>query len=153
MKFKINYVVKDRMSAADISDISLNADIGSRFDRFAYERVYGEFAITEVLKEAEKCFEEQYDDEFCSGMWRGEFWGKLIISAVRVCKMKGNERLKKDISASVYRLLKFQDSEGYLSTYRNSKNIFKTTIEQAMKEVGWACDYNWNIWGQKRTLS
>ena len=63
------------MNAASLSSVSFNGEIGRRFDRFVYERVSGDFAIREILTEAEKFFSTKLDDEYGSGMWRGEFWG------------------------------------------------------------------------------
>ena len=88
MNFKVEYKVKNKMNAPSLSDVSLDGMIGARFDRFAYERVSSDFAIKEILREAELCFRDQYDDEYNHGLWRSEFWGKLMISACRVCRMK-----------------------------------------------------------------
>ena len=85
-------------------------------------------------------------------MWRGEFWGKLILSAVRVCRMKNDAVLKEDIQKSVYRVLQYQDETGYLGSYQNGENIFKADLERCMREMGDDMVYNWNVWGQKYTL-
>lgn len=148
----IRYQVQNKVHAPDLCDTRLDGEIGARFDRFVYERISGGFAIREILHEAEACFADQYDDEFCCGKWRGEFWGKLILSAVRTADQKQDEALKRDIRDSVYRMLGFQRADGYLSTYRDSDNIFPADLERARREAGWDCDYNWNIWGQKYTL-
>lgn len=152
MNFKINYKVNNKMVAPDLSDVSLDYEIGVRFDRFVEERVAGRFAVKEVLREAERCFKEQYDDEYCYGVWRSEFWGKLMISAVRVCRMKQDKDLKADIKDSVYRVLSYQSADGYISAYRDGESILPCDPEISMREVDWACNYNWNVWGQKYTL-
>ena len=152
MNFKVSYKVQNKMDAPELSGTMLDGEIGARFDRFAYERVSGGFAIKEILKEAEDCFRLQYDDEYTRGMWRNEFWGKLVLSAVRVCRMKKDGQLKADIRDTVYTMLSYQRADGYLSAYRDSENIFKTDAARSLIEVGWECDYNWNVWGQKYTL-
>ncbi|MBR5308799.1 MAG: glycoside hydrolase family 127 protein [Clostridia bacterium] len=152
MEFRIDYKVHNKMTAPDLSDVTLDGEVGIRFDRFVYERVNGKFAIEEILREAEDCFELKYDDEYCHGMWRSEFWGKLILSAVRVCRMKKDETLKADIKKSAYRILSMQDEDGYTGTYMNSKNFFPADKERSMKELGWPSNFNWNIWGRKYTL-
>ncbi len=150
MRYCIPYTVPNKFRSPD--SFTLDGEIGSRFDRFVHERISGNFATDYIWKEAEDCFADQYDDEFAPGMWRSEFWGKLALSAARVCRMNEDDRLREQIRHSAYRVLSFQRTDGYLSTYRNSESIFPPDPVQAKKDVGWDCPYNWNIWGQKYTL-
>ncbi len=151
MEYKVQYKVKNKMQALPVECVSLDGEIGIRFDRFAYERVSGEFAIKEILREAEEFFAEKYDDEYSEGMWRSEFWGKLVISAARVARMKNDNELKAALAESVKRVLAYQCEDGYLSTYRDRKNIFGGRRDDPTYAlVGW--DSNWNVWGQKYTL-
>lgn len=150
MQYKIPYTIPNRFVPAD--SFTLDGEIGARFDHFVHERISGDFAKDYIWKEAEDCFLDQYDDEYAAGMWRSEFWGKLALSAARVCRMTDDEQLKEQIRRSTYRLLTFQRTDGYLSTYRNSESIFPPKPEDAIKDVGWECPYNWNVWGQKYTL-
>lgn len=151
MKHVIDYKVQNKMKAFSPECVSLDGEIGIRFDRFVHERVSGGFAIKEILREAEQCFVNKFDDEYGAGMWRSEFWGKLAISAARVAKMKGDGDLKAEIADSVRRLLENQDEDGYLSTYRDRKNLFGSIMsDPTYKLIGW--DTNWNVWGQKYTL-
>lgn len=152
MEYKIDYRVQNVVSTPNLSNIRLDGEIGARFDRFCHERISGQFAMNEILREAEECFRDKYDDEFCAGKWRGEFWGKQILSAVRVCRMKNDPALKEDIRASAYRILSCQQPDGYLGTYKNGDSVFPADTRQAMIELGWECNYNWNVWGQKYTL-
>ena len=152
MEFKVQYKVCNKMEAVALENISFGGDIGERFDRFIHERTSGDFAINEILREAEECFADQLDDEFNHGMWRGEFWGKLAISAAGICRMKRDEGLLEDLRESAYTMLSYQREDGYLSTYRDNKDIIKCDVEISKRDCGWACPYNWNIWGQKYTL-
>ncbi|MBQ8402012.1 MAG: glycoside hydrolase family 127 protein [Clostridia bacterium] len=152
MEYIVPYTVPNRLHTPLPECASLDGEIGVRFDRFVYERITGKFAIDEIWREAEECFADQYDDEYAAGMWRGEFWGKLLLSAVRVCRMKNDPGLLEDIRASVYTMLSYQRADGYLSTYRNSESLFPPKPEDARRDVGWDCPYNWNVWGQKYTL-
>ncbi len=151
MDYKVNYKVNNIIDLPDLSGVSFDGEYGIRFDKFVHERVNGKFAIEEILREAEDCFELKYDDEYDHGMWRSEFWGKLILSACRVCRMKKDEKLKEDIKKSAYRILSLQDGEGYVGTYKNSRN-FLSGADRSMNRYGWPCDFNWNIWGRKYTL-
>ena len=152
MEYKLDYAVKNLHTAAPLSGVTIDGEIGARFDRFVHERISGKFAVDEILSEALSCFADQYDDEYAAGMWRGEFWGKQILSSCRVCTMKGDDTLKEDIRRSAYALLEMQRADGYLSTYRDCDNILPCDIEDGRRELGWDCFYNWNIWGQKYTL-
>ena len=152
MEFRVGYRVKNVIRTPYLADISLDGEIGARMDRFCYERISGKFAIDEILREAEECFRDKFDDEFCAGKWRGEFWGKQILSAVRVCRLKNDPALKEDIRASAYRVLSCQKEDGYLGTYLNGDSVFPADVKRAMIELGWECNYNWNVWGQKYTL-
>ena len=152
MQYKIPYSVSNLHTAAQLSDIHIDGEIGARFDRFVHERISGEFAVNEILSEALDCFADQYDDEYAAGMWRGEFWGKQILSACRVCHMKGDDGLREAIRRSAYDLIAYQREDGYLSTYRDSDNICPCDTADGTREVGWECFYNWNVWGQKYTL-
>ena len=152
MDYQIAYKIRNVMQLPDVGNVFLDGLIGIRYERFIYERVTGKFAIDMILREAEEFFADQYDDEFLYGMWRSEFWGKLMLSAARVCRMQRDEQLKKDIRASVYRVLQYQDGDGYLSTYREKDCIFRVDPVEAEKQVGNGVYYNWNIWGQKYTL-
>lgn len=146
MQYKIPYKINNKYHAPDLGDVTLFDEPGIRFDRFIHERVSGRFAIDEILREAVECFGDQYDDELAYGHWRCEFWGKLILSACRVCRYKRDERLKEDIRRSAYDLLQFQRADGYLSTYRDSRDIFR------VDKTKYGMDWNWNVWGRKYTL-
>ena len=87
MKAKVSYKVENKIFPPKLSAVELQREIGKRVDRFIYERVSGEFAKKEILREAEEVFRYQFDDALFDvgnayGDWAGEFWGKLIISAV-----------------------------------------------------------------------
>jgi len=148
MDYQIAYKIRNVMQLPDVGDVFLDGLIGIRYERFIYERVTGKFAIDMILREAEEFFADQYDDEFLYGMWRSEFWGKLMLSAARVCRMQRDEQLQKDIRASVYRVLQYQDGDGYLSTYREKDCIFRVDPAEAEKQVGNGLYYNWNIWAR-----
>jgi len=152
MNYKINYKVNNIHTSPELSCVTLDGEIGARFDRFVYERITSKFALDYIWKEAEEVFADKYDDEYAAGMWRGEFWGKLILSAVRVCRMSGDASLKAEIRESAYRMLSYQTDEGVISTYRDGDDIFPPASADAVKDMGWDCTYNWNIWGQKYTL-
>jgi len=152
MKFIIPYAVENIRRSPDLADTSLDGEIGTRYDRFVYQRVNGKFAIEEILREAEDCIRDKYDDEFVHGLWKTEFWGKLMLSAVRVCRQKSDAQLKEDIRRSAYRLLSFQNPSGFLGSYADEENIFPASEEECIRYIGWASCYNWSAWGTKYTM-
>lgn len=151
MEYVIDYKVKNKMNTLPLSAITLDNEIGRRFDVFCHKRVMGDFATREILGEAERFFVTRLDDEFGSGMWRGEFYGKLMLSAVRVARMKGDSEFKEKLRSSAYRLIENQEEDGYLSTYLNRKNVFEMDKSDPTRDiVGW--NSSWNVWCQKYTL-
>ena len=109
-------------------------------------------AVREVLAEAESAFFQPVDDATSVGYWRGEFWGKLAISAARVCRYNGNAQLKQTLRESAYRVLSCQRADGYIGSYQNEDFVRPNDPEVTKREVGWACDWCWNIWCRKYTL-
>ena len=152
MRNKVEYKVNNIHVSPELTCVTLDGEIGMRYDKFIYERITSKFALDYIWKEAEEVFADKYDDEYAAGMWRSEFWGKLILSAVRVCRMSGDSSLKEEIRQSAYRMLSYQTDEGVISTYRDGDNIMPPNSMDAVKDMGWECTYNWNIWGQKYTL-
>ena len=152
MDYKVNYKVQNIMEAAQLGHCFLEGEIGARVDRFILERVSGKFALEEILREAEDYFRTQYDDIYTFGYWRSEFWGKLMLSAVRCCAYKNDEVLKAELRKSCYKMLSMQRADGYLSTYRNSDNLYPVDVVKSAFYSGWEANYCWNIWGMKYTL-
>ena len=151
MNYKVSYKVANKMTTPSLSAVSLDNEIGVRFDKFIDKRVTGEFAINEILREAEEFFKTKFDDEFGAGMWRSEFYGKLMLSFARVAAMKNNERLKHEIEKSLDSFLSNQEADGYISTYHGRRNLFGADkSDPSYAVIGW--DSNWNFWGQKYTL-
>ena len=152
MNYKIDYKVQNVMQTAPLGNCFLEGEIGARFDRFILERVSGKFALESVLREAEDFFATQYDDIYTFGYWRSEFWGKLMLSAVRCCQYNNDEVLKEDLRKSCYKMLSLQREDGYLSTYRNSDNLYPVDVVKSAFYSGWEANYCWNLWGMKYTL-
>ena len=123
MNYKVDYKVQNVMETAPLGNCFLEGEIGARVDRFILERVSGKFAHDSILREAEDFFRTQYDDIYTFGYWRSEFWGKLMLSAVRCCQYNNDEVLKENLRKSCYKMLSLQREDGYLSTYRNSDNL------------------------------
>ena len=48
MNYKVSYKVANKMTTPPLSAVSLDNEIGVRFDKFIDKRVTGEFAINEI---------------------------------------------------------------------------------------------------------
>ncbi len=140
------------MEFLNIEKIRFSGKTEEKMQRFFSNRVLSDFAENSILAEAESALFMQNDDDTPVGYWRGEFWGKLIISACRVQRYTGDVKLKETVKNSVYRVLSAARSDGYINSYKNSSNFYPCSEEEAIRAKGWACDWNWNIWCRKYTL-
>lgn len=69
------------------------------------------------------------------GRWRGEFWGKIVRSAIRVLQTTPDEELSATIRQTVEALGKCAYPDGALSTYTEDMRC-----------------WNWDVWGRKYAL-
>ncbi len=113
--------------------------LGNYIDTIAFHRILDKKSWDAIYPETEEAFKLKEDDKNYpkNGQWRGEFWGKYILSAIAAAKYYHSEELKSRIALAVKGLLQYQDENGYLGTYKHSEFV-----------VG----DNWNVWSQKYTL-
>ncbi len=152
MKYQVKYKKKNRFEFAEIGDTKLNGFIEKYMNRFFQNRIFSDFAKSEIYQEAEDALKYPRDDQTVVGHWSGEFWGKLMLSACRVCRYTKDYELKKWIEKVALRVCLFAREDGYLNSYRDSMNVFSPDPVQAFAVMGWNCDWNWNIWCRKYTL-
>lgn len=147
------YKAKDLFVQARMEDVRINGKIGALMDTFFRERVLSDFARNVIYQETEDAFRNQIDDEAgIYGIWQGEYWGKWIISAVRVSRYYHDDELKAFVKKAAYNLMEFQREDGYLGTYKDSAMVYPANPEVTKAVLGWVCDWNWNIWCRKYTL-
>ena len=146
--------VRDALVAPDLKDTRVQGPIGEKFDQFIHERCLSDFARNVVVREAREAFAHPDDDVFQApvGMWKGEFWGKLMISSARVAAYEGDPEFLAFLRAEAHRLMAFQKPDGYLGTYVNPEFVIPGDPEAAKKTMGWACDWCWNLWCRKYTM-
>ena len=157
----------DRLTAPNQGDAHLDGFVGAKIGRFLNHRVRSDFAKDIVFPEARKAFESPDDDQFYIprkgdiedefrtrywGMWKGEFWGKLMISACRIAEYEHDAKLKKFLHEEALRLIAFQKPDGYLGTYVDPEYV---------QPLGWAIQHTnttvkgawcWNLWCRKYTM-
>lgn len=131
----------------------LQGKIAERMETFFQERIFGDFAKTAILGEAENAFRTKMDDEkLVLGIWQGEFWGKWIISAVRAAEYEQDAEMLEFLRQAALRLLTLQQPDGYLGTYRQPDWVVEADPEKTKPIIGSPCKWNWNIWCRKYTL-
>ena len=113
--------------------------MGDYIDRISEQRILNEKNWDTIYPEIEKAFELREDDKNYPelGRWRGEFWGKYMLSVVAAARYYESEELKKRITKAVNGFLQHQEENGYLGTYQHS---------------GFVIGNNWNVWCRKYTL-
>ena len=145
------YVRPNLVHAPRLEDTRLGGYAGELAERFFEERMLSREAC-EIFAEAESAFSHPVDDETLVGYWRGEFWGKLAISAARVCRYHGNEALRRTLRESAHRILSFQRPDGYLGSYRDEDFVVPHELEAIRRATGQSTPWCWNIWCRKYTL-
>ena len=151
----------DKLSVPHPGDAHLDGWTGAKIERFLDHRVRSTFARDVIFAEARGAFEHPDDDTFFRpqgqsapwGMWKGEFWGKLMISACRVAEYAHDESLKQFLHAEALRLVALQRADGYLGTYVNPDYVLPlgydaSSYTNTTKKAPWC----WNLWCRKYTL-
>ncbi len=114
--------------------------LGQRINQSVENRIRSDFARKQIYPETQEAFQLRMDDRSHTGrgVWRGEFWGKWILSAIAAYRYDPqDDTLKQTIADAVTGLLNTQDDNGYIGTYQDSCCAGKNT---------------WNIWCRKYTL-
>ena len=145
--------INRRINPADLSEAHFSGKIEDKFQKVIFQRVTSENALKNIFQEAENAFEECLDDaEPPVGMWRGEFWGKLMISTCGCYRYTQNTAIKELIKNSTYRILSYQRPNGFLGTYKNEQHIFAADRKKGAEILGAPFNWTWNIWTRKYTL-
>ncbi len=140
--------VPDAMRCPTLKDVRLEGWLGAKMDRFIARRLVDPFMRKQVFDEARQAFEFRDDDEAkVGGLWRGEFWGKEMLSSARVADYLQDREFLSFIREECHRLMKFQDADGYLGSYADKGFIHIRDREACWKRFGWYP--NWNLWNRK----
>ena len=151
--YNMMHDTKDKIQGLKGVKSRISGHVAEQMERFIFERINSQEARTVVYQEAEDAFKNQVDDASgVYGLWQGEFWGKWMIGAARVCEYSGNEELREFIHQAALKLMTYQMPDGYLGTYRNPLNVFPADREKFQALMGWPDNWNWNIWCRKYTL-
>lgn len=132
---------KDYMQATDLREVRLQGVPADKMNAFLRERMLTEFAQKEIFGEARSAFENRDDDELHAGggYWRGEFWGKLMLSTARASIYLQDPALNQFIKEECYRMMALQDEDGYLGSYSDKELILIKPEDRpsVRKAYGW----------------
>lgn len=151
MKLK-DYKIPNKLSSVGLPHVTLEGSVGEQMNLFLKHRIFSDYAKVAVYGETLDAFRNQIDDAKAVGLWQGEFWGKWVIGAARVCKYTGDSELKDFLLNAARELLSLAREDGYVGTYRDSRNMLAVDPEVGRAAVGWPCTWNWNVWCRKYTL-
>ena len=144
-------VASDAMRTPRLRDVRLGGYPGEKLDELVRARVTSTFAQKNVFGEARRAFEDRDDDiDGHGGLWRGEFWGKLMLSAARVADYLDDPAVTRFVGEECHRLMALQDPDGYLGSYRDKELVRITDPETTKKVYGW-CPV-WNVWNRKYAM-
>jgi len=149
----------DAMRTAEPRNTRLGGPVAAKMDAFVAARMKSAFAQKDVFGEARSAFERRDDDarvvipgRKMGGLWRGEFWGKLMIGTARVAEYLQDPELLAFVREESHRLMALADADGYLGSYADRENVFvPDSAKPAMAKVyGW--NTNWNLWNRKYAI-
>ena len=83
----------------------------------------------------EKLVRSFRDHEDSDSRWRGEFWGKIVRSAIRVLQSNPDPELEKMVRDAVHGLCDCIEPDGCISTYPKEKRL-----------------QDWDAWGRKYAI-
>ena len=141
--------VADAMRTPELGNVRLGGYPGAKFSDLVRERLTGEFARREIFGEARKAFVDRDDDVLGhGGLWRGEFWGKLMLGAARVADYLQDPSFTQFVKDECHRLMSTQDPDGYIGSYADKTLV--SPDDQTQKIYGWLPV--WNIWNRKYAM-
>lgn len=116
-----------------------NGHLGNYINTIATKRILDTTNWKIVYPETEDAFGLKEDDKKYPelGQWRGEFWGKYMLSVIAAARYYSSEELEERIAIAVEGFLSHMEENGYLGTYVHSDFLIGN---------------NWNVWSRKYTL-
>ena len=122
--FATQNAAPDAMRGPALGDVRLEGWLGEKMDCFISRRLVDPFMRGLVFDEARQAFEFRDDDVAkVGGLWRGEFWGKEMLSSARVAEYLHDKEFLSFVREECRRMMKYQDSDGYLGSYADKDFI------------------------------
>lgn len=144
----VRLAMPDVMRTPSPGDVRLEGWLGAKADRFVVQRLTDPFQRQEIFDEARQAFARRDDDESkVGGRWRGEFWGKQMLSSARVADSLRDPAFLGFLREECHRLMAFQDPDGYLGSYADRTFVKVRDVAACQAKFGWLP--NWNLWNRK----
>ncbi len=149
----------DAHRGAALRDVKLGGVPAGKMNNFFRARMLDRTAQRDVFGEARSAFRDRDDDEKAvlpdrkmGGIWRGEFWGKLMLGTARVADYLQDPALTRFVAEECHRMIALQDPDGYLGSYADKENVWiPESAKPAMqKAYGW--NTVWNLWNRKYAI-
>ena len=142
-----------------LGSVRLTGEAQEKVDRFIDYRVRSEFAREVIFPEARQAFVDRDDDRIMLpegqprhwGLWKGEFWGKLMIAACRIADSDRDEKLKAFLHEEALKLVALQDEDGYLGTYSDKAYVKSIQADVMPTNTAVKGAWCWNLWCRKYT--
>lgn len=148
----VAYKICNKMNPLPLETIHFQGHIEKQLSAFYQARIQSDYAHDVIYRETEEQFRLRNDDQKPVGMWRGEFWGKWIISACRMARYEADKELTEFIHNAALNLMETADEDGYIGSYANKENVLPCDPQVGLAVLGTPCNFNWNVWCRKYTL-
>ena len=141
----------DAMRGPELKDVKLGGWPSEKMHAFFDARMRSKCAQRDVFGEARRAFERRDDDaKGYGGVWRGEFWGKLMLGTARAAEYLQDPELLAFVKDECHRLMALQDPDGYLGSYADKELVAITDPAKTKSIYGWLPV--WNIWNRKYAI-
>ena len=149
----------DAMRGAALRDVRLKGAPAEKMDRFFRARMLDAAAQRDVFGEARSAFRDRDDDERdvlpgrkMGGIWRGEFWGKLMLGTARVADYLQDSALTAFVGEECRRMIALQDPDGYLGSYAGKENVWIPEAAKPAMRASYGWNTVWNLWNRKYAI-
>ena len=149
----------DAHRGAALRDVRLGGVPAGKMHNFFRARMFDKTAQRDVFGEARSAFRDRDDDEKAvlpdrkmGGIWRGEFWGKLMLGTARVADYLQDPALTKFVKEECHRMIALQDPDGYLGSYADKENVWIPESAKPAMRAAYGWNTVWNLWNRKYAI-
>ncbi len=149
----------DAHRGAALRDVRLGGVPAGKMHNFFRARMLNTTAQRDVFGEARSAFRDRDDDEKAvlpdrkmGGIWRGEFWGKLMLGTARVADYLQDPALTKFVKEECHRMIALQDPDGYLGSYADKENVWIPESAKPAMRAAYGWNTVWNLWNRKYAI-
>ncbi len=142
-----------------LRDVRLGGVPAGKMHNFFRARMLDKTAQRDVFGEARSAFRDRDDDEKAvlpdrkmGGIWRGEFWGKLMLGTARVADYLQDPALTKFVKEECHRMIALQDPDGYLGSYADKENVWIPESAKPAMRAAYGWNTVWNLWNRKYAI-